>query len=70
MRESYRQSNLTNRLVYTADVTSSAKPDLGILLAVAYEQFVSDLHAHLARQGFSGLGRSDGSSCGPWPAGR
>ena len=41
-------------------MTSSTTPDLGILLAVAYEQFVSDLHAHLARQGYGDLGRSDG----------
>ncbi len=41
-------------------MTSAPQPDLGILLAVAFEQFVSDLRAHLAAQGFTDLGRADG----------
>ncbi|MEV4641024.1 MarR family transcriptional regulator [Actinoplanes sp. NPDC049548] len=34
--------------------------DFGILLALAYQNFVRDLRAHLAEQGFDDLGRSDG----------
>jgi DNA-binding MarR family transcriptional regulator len=37
-----------------------AEPDLGILLALAYQQFVSELHVGLAEQGFDDLARSDG----------
>lgn len=37
-----------------------AQPDLGILIAVAYEHFVTDLHVHLAEEGFTDLGRADG----------
>ena len=41
-------------------MTTPRQPDLGILLAVAYERFVSDLRDHLAAQGFADLGRADG----------
>ena len=41
-------------------MASPAQPDLGILLTVAFEQFVIDLRAHLAAQGFADLGRADG----------
>ena len=34
--------------------------DLGILLGVAYQEFVRELHAAHAAAGFSDLGRSDG----------
>jgi DNA-binding MarR family transcriptional regulator len=34
--------------------------DLGILLGVAFQEFVRDLHAAHAAAGFSDLGRSDG----------
>jgi DNA-binding MarR family transcriptional regulator len=36
------------------------EPDLGILLALAYQQFVSELHQDLAERGFDDLARSDG----------
>ena len=35
-------------------------PDLGILLVVAYTEFIRELHAAHAAAGFSDLGRSDG----------
>ncbi|MGZ5401148.1 MAG: MarR family winged helix-turn-helix transcriptional regulator [Nocardioides sp.] len=35
-------------------------PDLGILMALAYEEFVSGLREHLASLGYEGLGRADG----------
>ncbi|WP_431966827.1 MarR family winged helix-turn-helix transcriptional regulator [Nocardia sp. bgisy134] len=35
-------------------------PDLGILLGLAWEQFVVELRASLAEQGFDDTGRSDG----------
>ena len=39
----------------------SAQPlDLGILMTLAYQQFVTELHASLASSGFDDLGRSDG----------
>lgn len=41
-------------------MSSAAKPDLGILLAAAYEQFVGDLRESLAEEGFRTLGRADG----------
>ena len=41
-------------------MTSAVQPDLGILLAVAFEHFVTDLRAHLAAEGFADLGRADG----------
>ncbi|GAB1693556.1 MarR family winged helix-turn-helix transcriptional regulator [Krasilnikovia sp. M28-CT-15] len=42
-------------------MTASAQPiDLGILLGLAYQNFVRDLRGHLAEQGFDDLGRSDG----------
>lgn len=34
--------------------------DLGILLALGYQEFVRQLRANLAEQGFDDLGRSDG----------
>jgi DNA-binding MarR family transcriptional regulator len=34
--------------------------DLGILLALGYQEFVRQLHVDLAKQGFDDLGRSDG----------
>jgi|SRR5215217_6396188 len=37
-----------------------AEPDLGILLALAYQQFVRELHQDLAGRGFDDLARSDG----------
>src|SRR5262249_26767960 len=37
-----------------------AEPDLGILLALAYQQFVTELHEDLGERGFTDLGRSDG----------
>ena len=36
------------------------EPDLGILLALAYQQFVRELNADLAERGYDDLGRSDG----------
>jgi DNA-binding MarR family transcriptional regulator len=36
------------------------EPDLGILLALAYQQFVTELHTDLAERGFADLARSDG----------
>jgi DNA-binding MarR family transcriptional regulator len=36
------------------------EPDLGILLALAYQQFVAELHEDLGERGFGDLGRSDG----------
>jgi DNA-binding MarR family transcriptional regulator len=42
-------------------MASDAQPlDLGILLAAGYQEFVRQLRAHLAEQGFDDLGRSDG----------
>lgn len=35
-------------------------PDLGILMLLAYQGFVRQLHADMATQGFDDLGRSDG----------
>jgi DNA-binding MarR family transcriptional regulator len=37
-----------------------ADPDIGILLALAYQQFVSELHDDLGERGFDDLARSDG----------
>ncbi len=37
-----------------------AEPDLGILLALAYQEFVRRLHADLAPRGYDDLARSDG----------
>ena len=37
-----------------------AEPDLGILLALAYQQFVTELHEDLGARGFTDLARSDG----------
>lgn len=37
-----------------------SEPDLGVLLALAYQQFVSELHADLGERGFDDLARSDG----------
>lgn len=41
-------------------MTSAAKPDLGILLAASYQQFVGELREFLADEGFPDLGRADG----------
>jgi len=42
-------------------MSPSAQPlDLGILMTLAYQQFVTELHASLAGSGFDDLGRSDG----------
>ncbi len=41
-------------------MTSRTEPDLGVLIALAYEQFVSELREHLAAAGFANLGRADG----------
>jgi DNA-binding MarR family transcriptional regulator len=41
-------------------VTAPAQPDLGILLALAYQEFVRELHAAMAAAGFGDLGHSDG----------
>jgi DNA-binding MarR family transcriptional regulator len=35
-------------------------PDLGILLALAFQQFVREMHVDLAERGYDDLGRSDG----------
>ncbi|MGV9613769.1 MarR family winged helix-turn-helix transcriptional regulator [Nocardia xishanensis] len=40
--------------------STSQDPDLGILLGLAWEQFVIELRTTLAEQGFDDLGRSDG----------
>jgi DNA-binding MarR family transcriptional regulator len=37
-----------------------AEPDLGILLALAYQEFVTQLHEALGDRGFDDLARSDG----------
>ena len=36
------------------------EPDFGILLALAYQEFVRELHQDLATRGYDDLGRSDG----------
>lgn len=42
-------------------MSTSAQPaDLGILVLVAYQGFVRQLHADMAEHGFDDLGRSDG----------
>lgn len=42
-------------------MTADAQPlDIGILMAAAYQQFVVELRAALAAQGFDDTGRSDG----------
>src|SRR3954464_8167005 len=38
----------------------TAEPDLGILLALAYQEFVTRLHEDLGTRGFDDLARSDG----------
>jgi DNA-binding MarR family transcriptional regulator len=43
-----------------ARMTRSGKPDFGILLLLAEQEFVSELRAHTAEQGFDDQGRSDG----------
>src|SRR5262249_2715023 len=45
-------------LVYR--IPPMAEPDLGILLALAFQQFVAELREHLGEQGFDDLARSDG----------
>lgn len=37
-----------------------ADPDIGILLGLAFQQFVAELNDHLAQHGFDDLARSDG----------
>lgn len=39
---------------------SHVEPDLGILLALAYQEFVREMHADLADRGYDDLGSSDG----------
>ena len=41
-------------------MTSLTQPDLGILLALAYQEFVRELHTAMAGAGFADLGHSDG----------
>jgi DNA-binding MarR family transcriptional regulator len=43
-----------------AGMSPPTQPDLGILLLLAYQAFVRDLHGRLAEEGFDDLGRSDG----------
>ena len=43
-----------------AGMTRSGKPDIGILLLLADQEFVRELRAHVAAQGFDDQGRSDG----------
>lgn len=40
--------------------SSQAVSDLGILMLLAYQGFVRQLHASMAEQGYDDLGRSDG----------
>ncbi|TDU82197.1 MarR family transcriptional regulator [Kribbella voronezhensis] len=42
------------------DMSTSRKPDFGILLVLAEQEFVRELRASLAAQGFDEQGRSDG----------
>lgn len=41
-------------------MSSLPKPDLGILMARAWQEFVREMHAELAQQGYDDLGRNDG----------
>lgn len=41
-------------------MTRSGKPDIGILLLLADQEFVRELRAHTAAQGYADQGRSDG----------
>ncbi|RZU22193.1 DNA-binding MarR family transcriptional regulator [Kribbella rubisoli] len=41
-------------------MTRSGKPDIGILLLLADQEFVRELREHVAAQGFDDQGRSDG----------
>lgn len=41
-------------------MTRSGKPDIGILLLLADQEFVRELRAHVTAQGFDDQGRSDG----------
>jgi DNA-binding MarR family transcriptional regulator len=41
-------------------MTRSGKPDIGILLLLADQEFVRELREHVAAQGFDDPGRSDG----------
>jgi len=43
-----------------ADMSASGKPDFGILLLLADQEFVRELRASMAAQGFDEQGRSDG----------
>jgi DNA-binding MarR family transcriptional regulator len=42
------------------DMSASGKPDFGILLILADQEFVRELRASMAAQGFDEQGRSDG----------
>jgi DNA-binding MarR family transcriptional regulator len=42
------------------DMSASGKPDFGILLLLADQEFVRELRASMAAQGFDEQGRSDG----------
>ncbi|MDX6265140.1 MAG: hypothetical protein QOH84_6828, partial [Kribbellaceae bacterium] len=42
------------------DMTTNDKPDFGILLILADQEFVRELRATLATEGFEDQGRSDG----------
>jgi DNA-binding MarR family transcriptional regulator len=42
------------------DMTTNGKPDFGILLLLAEQEFVRELRAATAEQGFDDQGRSDG----------
>ena len=41
-------------------MTRSSKPDIGILLLLADQEFVRELREHVAAEGFDDQGRSDG----------
>jgi DNA-binding MarR family transcriptional regulator len=41
-------------------IAPPSRPDLGILLAMAYQEFVDELRIDLARRGFDAQGRTDG----------
>jgi len=41
-------------------MTRSGKPDIGILLLLADQEFVRELREHVAAEGFDDQGRSDG----------
>jgi DNA-binding MarR family transcriptional regulator len=41
-------------------LTPMTDPDIGVLIALAYQEFVREMHDDLAARGFDDLGRSDG----------